>query len=201
MIKTLNYIANVPMKIANIPIMFVKAMNKDGAINSFRKNINSLSRLPLITEPEMDMLFGEEVAQVLREISRLDRAEKICSNCRDRCCTLTKCELYTPRLNCCPIHDFRPVLCRLHFCARFHPENATIIRELGDIFVDSLIAAGHDGNPMVKWFDSPPLVPGCPELISAASPMVKEVENGLMVPEQAAKLILQEAEKHRVPVD
>ena len=176
-------------------------MNKTVAINSFNEMINRLARLPLISDQEMNELFGEEVSAALGRLAILDQQENICSSCREKCCRLTKCELFSPRFEQCPIHELRPALCRLHYCVKYRPEDRTIIKELGDIFFECLTDAQSRGNERVKWFDSPPLAAGCPELVRAALPWVEAVENGMLEPKRGAELILKEAEKHRTQME
>ena len=175
------------------------AIDKEAAKRSFNDNIDRLSRLPLITDREMDALFGEEVATVLRQLSVIDRQGNICSDCRDKCCRIIKCELYSARFDRCPIHELRPALCRLHYCEKFRPASGTLIKEIGDIFLDCLEEAQDSHNADVLWFDSPPLADGSPGLVRATSLLVKAVEDGGLEPEQARHLILAEAEKHRKP--
>jgi len=174
-------------------------MNKKAAISRFNEYISRLSRLPLITDDEMNELFGEEVAAALVRLSILDRKERLCSSCLDKCCRIIKCELFTSRFEQCPIHELRPALCRLHYCRAFGPEHDAIIKELGDIFFDSLAEAQHRGSARVDWFDSPPLAAACPELVKAASQWVEAVANGTLDHQRASQMIREEAEKHRTP--
>ena len=171
-------------------------MDKEKAINSFLKHVEQLSSLPLITDLENDELFGKEVAAALVKLNLYGKERQICFSCESRCCKIARCELYAPQFNSCPIHDFRPVVCRLHFCQKFQIKDHSLVKELGDIFFDSLIAADHYGCTRVRMFDNPPLEESCPDLVVVVSPWVKEVREGTLNPDYAAKLIRREVKKY-----
>jgi len=171
-------------------------MNKKKAVASFIEHVEQLSRLPLITDSEIYTLYGEEVAAAVVKMDRVNREEQICLNCQSRCCPVCDCELYAPQFGRCPIYDFRPVLCRLHFCHRFNTPGRSVVVELGDIFFDSLSAAEQAGSDKVRLFESPPLARHAAELTTATAPLVDAVRKGNLDPEQARKLIVQEAEKY-----
>jgi len=131
-------------------------LNREKALRSFLGHIDSLTRLPLITDSEMSSLFGEEVVAAIEQLDRYNQAESLCSNCESRCCLACRCELYAPEFGCCPIHEYRPVLCRLHFCNTFSETDNSTIVELGDIFFDCLLAADHE----VFWLPTMKAIPG-----------------------------------------
>ena len=173
-------------------------INKDNATKIFLDRVEQLYRLPLITDSEMNELFGGEVAAALAELNRYNGEEEVCSHCEKRCCQVTGCELYAPQFSQCPIHDLRPVVCRLHFCHKFHISDNSLIKELGDIFFDSLLAADRYGSSRVRLFDSPPLGGSAPGLVAATSPWLNEVREGSLDAEYAERLIRREAEKYRI---
>jgi len=73
-----------------------------------------LKRNAFPTDDEFEGLFG---AQVVEATSILDRyAEKICHACGGECCARVRCEFHSDRLDACPIHEYRPAKCRLHYC-------------------------------------------------------------------------------------
>ena len=74
-------------------------MNKEKAVASFMEHVERLSRLPLITDSEMDELYGEEVAAAVAEMDYTNREEQICLNCQSRCCPVCGCELYAPQFS------------------------------------------------------------------------------------------------------
>ena len=173
-------------------------MNKQQAIETFLDRLEKLTRLPLITDAEMNGLFGEEVAALLAELNRYNREEQVCQNCENRCCQAISCEFYVPEFDQCPIYDFRPAVCRLHFCHRFHIADNSVMKDLADIFFDSLVAADRHGSNRVRLFDSPPLAICSPDFIAATSPWLDKVREGTLNHEEAAELIRQEAEKYRI---
>jgi len=174
-------------------------MNRAKVITSFLEHVEGLSRLPLISNQEMDELFGEAVTAAVMELDRFNRKEEICRYCQNRCCQAIACEFHAPQFSRCPIHDFRPVVCRLHFCHRFHIDNTgnSLVKELGDVFFDSLLAADRDGSAKVRLFDCPPLARTAPSLIKVAEPWVNAVREGSLNPERAERLIYREAVKYR----
>lgn len=174
-------------------------MNKKKAIASFLEYVEQLSRLPLIADSEMHRLFGEEVAMAVAKMDRVNREEQICLLCQSRCCLACGCELYAPEFGQCPIYEFRPVLCRLHFCHRFNSAGRSVVVELGDIFFDSLLAAEQAGIARVRLFESPPLARYAPGLIAITAPWVDAVKKGSLSPKYARKLICLEAEKYQTP--
>ena len=125
-------------------------MKKEKAVVSFLEHVEQLSRLPLITDSETVELYGEEVAAAVAAMDQVNREGQICLNCQSRCCPACGCELYAPQFGQCPIYDFRPVLCRLHFCHRFSTAGRSIVVELGDIFFDSLSAGEQAGSDKVR---------------------------------------------------
>jgi hypothetical protein len=175
-------------------------MDKAKSIQTFLERVEQLTRLPLITDAEMDTLYGEEIAVALDSLARLNEKEQFCQNCQTRCCPAVKCELYAPQFNRCPIYEFRPPICRLHYCHRFFANDDSLLKEMGDIFFDSLLTADKLGSVRVKLFDCPPLIICCPDLITATAQWINSVCNGTLDPEEAIKLIQQEAEKHRTPI-
>ena len=163
------------------------------AIGTFLDRAEHLTRLPLIRDGEMEGLFGAEVSAELARLDVLGAREGLCRSCAGSCCLVCRCELYAPEFGRCPVHEIRPVACRLHYCRRFHVPDALAVVTLGDIFFDSLAAADRAGSAMVRLFDSPPLGSAAPGLVAAAVPLVASVKEGSLDPERAAGLILAEA--------
>ncbi|MFC1954311.1 hypothetical protein ACFLVZ_00605 [Chloroflexota bacterium] len=171
-------------------------MNKESAINSFVKYAEQLSSLPLITHSEMNELFGIEVTATLAKLNHYGKERQICLRCKSRCCLIARCEFYSPKFDNCPIHDLRPVVCRLHFCQQFQAEYHSLVKELGDIFFDSLITAERRGCTIMRMFDNPPLKESCPDLVKAVSPWIMEVQEGTLDPNYAEILIQGEVNKY-----
>jgi hypothetical protein len=163
------------------------------AIATFLERVELVTRLPFMDDGEMEGLFGAEVSATLLRLDGLGAAEGLCRDCASRCCLACRCELYTPEFGRCPIHELRPVVCRLHYCHRFHIPDASAVVALGDIFFDGLVAADRAGSTKVRLFDSPPLESTAPGLVAAAVPLVASVKDGSHDPERAAGLILAKA--------
>ncbi|MBI2851804.1 MAG: hypothetical protein HYX84_01695 [Chloroflexi bacterium] len=172
-------------------------MDKQKAISSFLSHLQVLSRLPLITGEEMAELYGEEVVAALGEMERYDREAQVCADCERRCCPAVRCELYAPQFARCPIHDFRPVICRLHFCNSFPITASPLIHELDDIFFESLLAAQRSDIEQARFFDCPPFTRIAPDFIVRLSPLVEGVRNGSLSPDEGERLILREVERYR----
>ena len=171
-------------------------MDIDKAKNNFLRNFERLSRLPLITDDEMQQLFGEEVKSALSELECYDQQEKLCAHCISRCCLLVDCELYTPELSCCPIHSFRPLLCRMHFCNRFALAYPSFVKEIGDIFLESLLAAERQNKKKAALFDSPPLGQYAPELVAAITSLIVDFKKGRLDDSSALEMIQAEVEHY-----
>ncbi|HEX9896034.1 MAG TPA: hypothetical protein VGA85_00015 [Dehalococcoidales bacterium] len=174
-------------------------MDKAKAIQTFLEHVEHLTRLPLITDTEMNTLYGEEVTAALEGLARLNEKEQFCQNCQTRCCPAVKCELYAPQFNRCPIYEFRPPICRLHYCHRFFADDDILLKEMSDIFFDSLLTVDKLGSAKARLFDCPPLTICCPDLITATAQWMNSVREGTLNSEVAIRLIQQKAEKYRTP--
>jgi hypothetical protein len=139
------------------------------SVQRFLSQFESLSRLPFISDSEMGQLFGEEVNLGLAELNCLNHQKQFCRDCKERCCRLVDCELYQDTLTRCPIHSFRPVLCRIHYCHKFALEQPFLVKELGDIFLESLVSAQSLDAGRTRLLDSPPLRQFAPDLIADIS--------------------------------
>jgi hypothetical protein len=175
-------------------------MDIEKAIQTFLERVEQLPRLPLITDAEMNTLYGEEVTEALEGLVHINKKGQFCQNCQTRCCPVVKCELYSPQFNRCPIFELRPPICRLHYCHQFFDDGDILLRELSDIFFDSLLTAERAKSSKVRLFDCPPLTICCPDLVTATAKWMNSVREGTLDPEEAIKLIRQEAEKYRTPV-
>lgn len=159
------------------------------AIKAFLDHFEGLSCLPFVTDTEMELLYGAEVAAALQDLDRWNRQEGICRGCAVRCCLLVKCELYDKDLNLCPVQSLRPPLCRMHFCGLFSRKYPLLVKGLGDIFLDSQLAAARMNNAAVKMLDCPPLEPAAPDLIKALVSLLDQVKEGRLDESEARELI------------
>jgi len=164
-------------------------MDKKKAIEAFLDGVDRLSHLPLVTDAEMDMLFGDEVAAALAWLDRFNQQERVCLECQGQCCRACRCEVYSARFRGCPIQGLRPMLCRMHFCDRFRPAGSELVDELGDIFFAGVLAADLAGNPRVRLFECPPLVGGAPGLVATVSPLVEGVREGTLDADCVSKAV------------
>ena len=171
-------------------------IDKEKAVRTFLCQVNRLSMLPLIADDETGKLFGEEVTAALNVLSRYDDEKRLCQNCLQRCCLVAKCELYSTQFGRCPIYEFRPVVCRFHFCRSFQVDYAALVTELSDTFFDCLLTAEKEGYPAVKLFDSPPLARSLPSTISKITSWVQQVETGTLEAEEGMRLVHLAVEKH-----
>jgi len=175
----------------------VAIIDKVKTVGLFLKNIDRLSRLPLLTDPEMDCLFGPDVKAAIAVLDDYNRSKQLCAHCSKRCCLVARCELYAPEFNACPIHEIRPLVCRMHFCQQFQADCKSLIDQVSDIFFDCLLTADREGNPRVKLFDAPPLVLPAPLLVEKTAPLAQAVRDGKLEARKGLELIRREAEKYR----
>jgi hypothetical protein len=171
-------------------------LNIDRAINTFLRNVEGLSYLPFITDAEMTLLYGEEVTDSLAELARENIKIEICSHCQQKCCPLVKCELYDPGFSQCPVFEYRPPLCRMHFCDKFPIGDVSFIREFADIFLNSIIESQRQGSQKAALFDCPPLSRLAPEFVKNTSPWISAFKQGKMDEITVLTLIRAEVEKY-----
>ena len=172
-------------------------MDKGKAISNFLSLVDQFGQLLLVTDEEVEKLFGEEVVAALAELDRSNREGRICSSCGGDCCRDMGCELYAPLFKRCPIYDLRPIICRLHFCHRFDVVSKSLVIELRDIFFGCFRAVDFWDSANLRSLDVPPLAGASPELMAALSPIVASVRQGSLDPEHAAELIRRQAEDYR----
>jgi len=172
-------------------------MDKNNAVRIFLERVEQVSRLPLITDAEMESLYGEEVTAALVYLTRVEEREGFCRNCQSRCCPAVRCELYAPQFDQCPIYDLRPPVCRLHYCHRFFANDDSLLKDLSDVFLDSLLAIEQAGSDKVRLFDAPPLARCAPGFVEASSRWIESVREGTLLPADAMALIRREAENWR----
>jgi hypothetical protein len=153
-------------------------VDQEKAINRFVEHVEDLPNLPLVTDLEMKELYGEEVATALEKMNRLIWEKQLCLQCDSICCQEYGCEFYAPQFGQCPIFDLRPIVCRFHFCEKFQVVGGSTIKELSEIFLYSIHAAGRCGSTRGRFFDPPPLGKVAPQLVESISPWVNAVRTG-----------------------
>ncbi len=167
------------------------------AVDKFCANVEKLAHLPLITDEELALVYGLEVTEALESLSLYNRQEKVCLNCKDKCCRLVGCELFHTNFTQCPVYDHRPALCRMHFCKQFASGDNSLVKDLGDIFLDCLIEAERLGSQKAKLFDSPPLNRVIPGLLKDILPHIQVVKEGSLDEASARSLIMAEVKRYR----
>jgi len=113
-------------------------VNKEKAIQNLTLNIERFPQLPFIADCEVTELLSPEVSRALGLLDRISDEKGICSACGGGCCQQMGCELFAPEFGECPIHEYRPLLCRFHYCERFGTEHEALIRELIAIFTSAV---------------------------------------------------------------
>jgi hypothetical protein len=171
-------------------------MDKGKAISNFLSRVDQFGQLLLVTDREVEKLFGEEVVAVLEELDHLNQEGGVCSSCGGDCCRDMGCELYAPMFKRCPIYDLRPIICRLHFCHRFDAEGKSLVIELRDIFFGCFRAVDFWDSANLRSLDVPPLSGASPELTAALLPTMAAVRQGSLDPEPAAELIRRQAKDY-----
>jgi hypothetical protein len=167
------------------------------AVQTFLSRFESLSSLPFISDSEMEQLFGEEVCSGLMALDSFNRQKQICRDCANKCCRLVDCELYLENLTRCPVHTFRPVLCRMHYCHKYTLEYPYLVKELGDIFLDSLLAAQKVHGKKAALLDSPPLNKFSPVFVAMIAARIKELSGNEPDESQLADSIHSEIANYR----
>lgn len=172
-------------------------MDKAKAIDRFLRRVDRFSQVALITSEEVQHLFGEEVTRALLQLEHFLTENRICSDCGGVCCRDIGCELYASQFVRCPIHEYRPIACRLHFCSRLDDPYRSIIIELRDVFVGCYRAVDFWTSPNLKSLDSPPFAEACPQFVASVSPWVSAVREGRLAPDRAGQMLCREAESYR----
>lgn len=134
--------------------------------------------------------------EALAELKAYDALHHVCAECVDKCCRLVSCEFYEPNFPACTIHDFRPVICRLHFCHRFGSENKELIKALGDMFMSGLESA-EKIDAIARFYDSPPLSPHAHKLVQQILPLFDAFREGEMDAASIIKISEKAAEQYR----
>ena len=172
-------------------------MDVERAVESFVRHAGELSCLSLVTDSELRKLYGEEVAAAIAELESRDREDALCLHCVAQCCRDIGCELYAPQFSQCPIHEFRPIACRLHFCHRFDAAGRSLSLELRDVFLGSLkVVEGGTGETMTA-LDCLPLSSCLPEFVATVVPWIDGVRRDCLSPKRALTLIGREARRYR----
>lgn len=172
-------------------------MNKEKAISNFLTRSHQFGQLLFVTDEELGRLFGEELTATVTRLEQYDNQESECLKCRGSCCLDIGCELYLPQFGRCPIRDFRPIPCRLHFCHHFDPMDRSLVLELRDVFLGIFTFAESHNSAIFGLLDTPPLARSSAEFVTAVSPSVMAIENGSLDLERGEELLRQAVADYR----
>ena len=166
-------------------------------VECFLNGYDRLVRLPLISDAEVEGLFSPILLHTLAQLRQYDLNEQICAACSERCCALIRCELYDPALGFCPAFNWRPLLCRMHYCHKFEA-HWKAVKVIGDIFLESLLAAERQGSRKMALFDSPALAPVAPELAKSILTLRMTYREGQLDKTAALRALQDAAENYRM---
>jgi hypothetical protein len=166
------------------------------AVASFQRELPRLRYLPLIADAEMEWLYGAEVQATLAELESYNLRQRVCAECAYRCCLRVKCEFYDDRFTRCLVTNYRPALCRLHFCERYGLENAALGRALGDIYLEGLLAVKESVPATALLFDCPAFDWASPAVNNLISPLVEDLRNRKIGEEEAFQMIQHKIEEY-----
>ena len=93
--------------------------------------------------------------------------------------------MYDASFGGCAVNSLRPALCRLHFCDKFENECGPLVKILGDIYLESLLAAAKIDSALADLFDCPTFLPLTPHLVSLIIPVLDDARAGRL-PEREA---------------
>lgn len=162
-------------------------MNTEKTARNLCRNLERLQYLPFVTDEEPEEQLELEVIQALNLLEGLNQAQAICSGCGGKCCQEMGCELFSPELEGCPIADYRPLLCRFHYCEKFGPEHEGLVKGLRDLFVSaaahgeagSRVALGLELNMLLYRACRKPDDP-CPQLVENMRQIAAAARRGEM---------------------
>jgi len=164
-------------------------LDVNSAIESFISNFEGLGNLPFIADSQVERLYGAQVAAALNQLELYNLQHQICNNCQQRCCLRVKCEYYDAALGHCPVQPFRPALCRLHFCKEYAAENGQMVKELGDIYLETILAAAKIDRRKADYFDCPSFMPLVPDLTQKIQAQIVAIKEGRVTESQGLALI------------
>lgn len=172
-------------------------MDVDTAIANFLASCHRFEQLLFVTDEELERLFGRELVMTINRLERFNQEESVCLQCGGSCCHDIGCELYLPRFGRCPIHGFRPIACRLHFCHRFDAVDKSLVLALRNTFLGVFNFVEESYSTIFKLLDTPPLAGSSAEFVATIFPLITAVGQGSLEPEQAEKTIQQAVRDYR----
>ena len=173
-------------------------MDRGRAVSQFLDRVDSYGQIILVSTEEVADLFGEELMLVLEQFESFAREQQLCADCGGQCCDDIGCELFAPQFGQCPIHSFRPIACRLHFCRKFDVPYKSMVIELRDVFFNCYKAIDTCRSPNIASLDTPPFAAHCPELVTLVAPLVEAVRQGKSAPQDVADLMMEKVSRYRL---
>lgn len=167
------------------------------AVAAFLGAVGRFAQVALLTDAEVEELFGHETAAALAVFDRYSKESGLCASCGGICCSEIGCEVYSPRFGECPIYATRPLLCRFHFCHRFDGMDKGMVVVLRDVFLTCYTASQICGRTVAQAMSVPPLEAACPVLVANTQPLMDGVRAGTVDPEDGIRLIRKEVEQYR----
>ena len=179
-------------------------MNIEHAIENLATNLDKFPQLPFVTDLEVREFCGQEVAQALEFLEGINKEGGICSACGGKCCQQMGCEFFYQAFGGCPIHEYRPVLCRFHYCEKFGEDQKSLIRELLDIFVSGVSRLEAESGAIPSIELNMLLYSACrkpeesyPQLIEDIRQIVAAAKRGEVDREKAIMMLGEEALSYR----
>jgi hypothetical protein len=149
-------------------------LDRDLVVWNFLEQVEEFSQILFVSERMVRNLFGEEVVSSLSKLEQFSKEHKICADCGGRCCEEIGCEFFAKEFGGCPIREFRPLMCRFHFCHRFGEENKFLIIALRDIYLECFKRLYELDAPRAEVMNSPPFVDFCPDFAKEALKIITE---------------------------
>jgi hypothetical protein len=179
-------------------------MKMERATQSLWRSIEQLPHLPFVIDKELEEGLEPQIVQALKLLDVLNLTERICSQCGGKCCHEMGCELFTRELGCCPISDYRPLLCRFHYCEKFGAEHEVLIKWLRDLFV-SATSHGEAGSRAITALELNMLLfracraseAPCPQLVENLRQIVATARSGDISWQEAKEQLGKEVETYR----
>jgi hypothetical protein len=172
-------------------------LDETRAIATFLDRVGRFTQVALLTDQEVQDLFGPETAAAMTAFDSFSRESGLCASCGGECCREIGCEVYSPLFHECPIHDTRPLLCRFHFCHRFDAVDKLLVIALRDVFMACYTADQISSGSIALAMSVPPLENACPILVANVQPVVESVRDGRIAPGEGIRLIRAEVKRYR----
>lgn len=167
------------------------------SVQRFQHRMADLPQLLFVTDEEVLSLMGDDACGIIAGLDRLGAEARLCATCGGVCCSDVACELYAAQFGRCPVHRFRPLACRFHFCHRFGSTHKAQIVALRDLYLACYMLRDTGDNFKLRCLDAPPLAELCPEFVAGARPLVDGVVRGVLNTAVAAQHLKQMVKRLR----